>query len=79
MSRPDHINPVEWELALSMARAICASLFKQGGTAEEALKLYDAPYGRGHGGLANWQTAIEAIAYAHCHQVNCNQVTARAA
>lgn len=75
MSRPDHINPVEWELALSMARAICASLFKQGLTAEEALKLYGTAYhGQGHGELENWQTAIEAIAYAHCHQV-----TARAA
>lgn len=70
MSRPDHINPVEWELALSMARTICASLFKQGGTAEEALKLYgNAYHGHGHDQLTNWQTAIEAIAYAHCHRV----------
>lgn len=64
MSRPLHINPVEWENALSMARSICAGLFKKGSTAQEALRLYGVPQTAGTTG--NWQTAIEAIAYMHC-------------
>ncbi|GJM03276.1 MAG: hypothetical protein DHS20C08_17770 [Rhodomicrobium sp.] len=66
MSRPLHINPVEWELALSMARSVCAGLFKKGSSAEDAFRLYG---GRSEAGsFANWQSAIEAIAYAHCQQ-----------
>lgn len=68
MSRPLHINPVEWELALSMARSVCAGLFKKGSSAEDAFRLYGGRLEKGT--VANWQTAIEAIAVAHCHQCN---------
>lgn len=64
MTRPTNINPVEWELALSMARTICARYFASGGTARDALTAYglmDDEY-------ANWQIAIESIACAHCQR-----------
>ncbi len=62
MSRPAHISPVEWELALSMARSVCAAIFKQGGCAVDALKAYGFAYDE----TANWKNAIEIIAFAHC-------------
>ena len=64
MSRPLNISPVEWELALSMVRSICAEIFKKGGSAQDALTTFgvvplaEAP--------ANWKTAIDTIALAHC-------------
>ncbi len=63
MSRPANINHVEWELALSLGRSICADFFKKGGTARDALSAYGViPRGE----LANWKVAIETIAVAHC-------------
>lgn len=62
MSRPTHISPVEWELALAMARSVCAAIFKQGGHPIDALQAY----GFARDETANWQTAIEGVAFAHC-------------
>ncbi len=64
MSRPMNTSPQEWELALSMARSICAGYFKKGGTAVDALKAYGMPFDNS----SNWQIAIEAIAFAHCQK-----------
>jgi len=64
MSRPANINHVEWELALSLGRSICADFFKKGGTPADALTAYGTAPRRGE--LANWKVAIETIAVAHC-------------
>lgn len=64
MSRPFNLNPVEWELALSMARSICADIFKKGGTPADALTAYGMRRSYSH---PNWQNAIDAIAYSNCH------------
>lgn len=63
MSRPDYVNPIEWELSLSMARSICADVFKKGGTAKDALRTYGIQQTHSH---PNWQCAIEIIAYSNC-------------
>lgn len=66
MSRPLNVNPVEWELSLAMARSICADFFKKGGRAVDALNAY----GMSLDETANWQTAIECIALAHCQNLS---------
>lgn len=63
MSRPDYVNPIEWELALSMARSICADVFREGGTPKDALRTYGVRQTLTH---PNWQTAIDIIAYSNC-------------
>lgn len=65
MSRPDYVNPVEWELALSMARSICADMFRKGGTPLDALRAYGIERSFSH---PNWQNAIDIIALANCHR-----------
>lgn len=67
MSRPDYVNPIEWELALSMARSICADVFRKGGTPKDALRTYGVRQTLSH---PNWQTAIDIIAYSNCSSGN---------
>ena len=47
-----------------MARSICADYFKKGSTAQDALRAY----GMTSDDYANWQIAIEQIAFAHCQK-----------
>jgi len=60
---PKHINPAQWQHALTLARQTCADIFRGGGApcdAMEAFGLMD------HTGDANWKQAVEAIANALC-------------
>jgi hypothetical protein len=63
MSRPDYVNPIEWELALSMARSICADEYRKGGTPKDALRTNGVQQTLSH---PNWQCAIDIIAYSNC-------------
>jgi len=63
MTRPNNINPVEWEQGLVIARSICAEFFKNGGKPIDALKAYGIYHISSH---PNWQVAIDNIAYVKC-------------
>lgn len=65
VTRPENINPQEWEQALTQARSICMRLFKKGGTPLDALKAYGIHHICSH---PNWGVAIETIAYANCSE-----------
>lgn len=63
MTRPNNINPLEWEQGLAIARSICAEFFKQGRKPEDALNAYGIYHISSH---PNWQVAIDTIAYIKC-------------
>jgi hypothetical protein len=64
MSRPQHINPLQWNEAVAMARQGCARVFRNGGAPQEAL----ASFGLESGGaqLNDWSKAVDQIANALC-------------
>jgi len=60
---PRHINPAQWQHALTVARQTCGHVFRDGGApcdAMEAFGIVDYTYD------ANWKQAVEAIACALC-------------
>ena len=63
MTRPDNINPVEWEQSLVLARSVCAEFFKKGGKPKDVLNAYGIYHISSH---PNWQVAIDNIAYLKC-------------
>lgn len=58
VSRPAHANVVEWQQSLGLARQACARIFRDGGTASDALKVF----GLEPAADADWSRAVEAIA-----------------
>ena len=59
---PDHINPIQWQQALGVARQISARVFRDGGSAADALTSM---------GLAvshdiTWEKAVDHIAEELC-------------
>lgn len=65
MSR-EHINPMQWHQAMGVARQVSARIFRDGGSAAEALAAFgitasaDQPQ--------DWSRAVEVIAEALCAQ-----------
>jgi hypothetical protein len=57
---PAHVNPFEWEQAMGLARQICARIFRDGGTPEQALQACSLAPRAG----ANWSRAVDLIAEA---------------
>lgn len=60
----DHINPIQWDQAVGIARQACARLFRDGGSPGDALSAF---------GLAvadtktnDWNRAVDAIAQHLC-------------
>ncbi len=62
MSAP-HINPLQWHQAVGYARQSCARIFRDGGSPEDALRVFGlaTPAGR-----SDWCKAVEAIASLLC-------------
>ena len=61
---PRHVNPVQWQLAMDYARQACARIFRDGGSAAEALRVFDLP---ASGTTApDWNTSVNRIAEALC-------------
>jgi hypothetical protein len=58
---PRHLNPVQWSQALDYARQVCARIFRDGGTAADALSAF----GLSTSG-ADWSIAVERIAQSLC-------------
>jgi hypothetical protein len=55
---PAHLNPIQWHQSLGLARQICARVFRDGGTAGEALEAFGLTARPG----VTWDKAVEAIA-----------------
>ena len=61
---PDHINPIQWHQASSIARQSCARFFRDGGTPADAMRAFGLEPARD--GAAQWDKAVEAIAQVLC-------------
>ena len=59
---PRHVNPVQWQLAMDYARQACARIFRDGGSAAEALSAFNLPAE----GTPDWNTSVGRIAEALC-------------
>jgi hypothetical protein len=60
---PRHVNPVQWQLAMDYARQACARIFRDGGSAAEALRAFDLPAAAE---ASDWNTSVNRIAEALC-------------
>lgn len=58
---PRHVNPVQWSQAIGYARQVCARIFRDGGSAADALAAYGLPASG-----ADWGVAVERIAQSMC-------------
>lgn len=60
-SKPGHINPVQWQQSIAIARQASARVFRDGGTPAEAARAFgiDLP-------SADWSKVVEAIAELLC-------------
>ena len=61
-SVPNHLNPIQWHQALAVSRQTCARVFRDGGTAVEAL----ASFGINGAKDVNWDKAVDMIADELC-------------
>lgn len=65
MSRPQHINPLQWNEAVAIARQGCARVFRNGGAPKDALASFgllpDAAAPK-----ADWAKTVEMIAGTLC-------------
>ncbi len=59
--KPQHINPVQWQQSLGVARQASARIFRDGGTPDDALRAFGLKTGQG-----DWSKAVEAIAESLC-------------
>ena len=55
---PEHINPLQWHQSLGFARQACARIFRDGGTADDAVRAF----GLKCGDISDWSRAVELIA-----------------
>lgn len=56
---PDHINPFVWHQSLGVARHSCARIFRDGGTAADAVRAFGIKAGVK---ASDWKRAVEVIA-----------------
>lgn len=63
---PDHINPLQWNQSVGIARQSCARVFRDGGSPADALSAF----GLSASGLDNldWSRAVDQIAQSLCRQ-----------
>lgn len=61
---PEHVNPMQWHQAVGVARQSCARFFRDGATANDAMRAFGADIGAA--GVADWAKAVEAIAQVLC-------------
>ena len=56
---PEHINPLQWHQSMGFARQACARIFRDGGSAADAVKAF----GIRAEGVKDWSKAVELIAW----------------
>ena len=59
-----HINPIQWQQAVGLARQTSANVFRDGGTPLDALSAYGLAAAE-HGEMS-WERAIDHIAAELC-------------
>ena len=59
---PDHVNPIQWQQALGVARQISARVFRDGGTPAEAAASVGHPASHD----ITWEKAVNVIAEELC-------------
>lgn len=59
---PSHINPIQWQHAISVSRQACARVFRDGGSPQEAM----AAFGLAAAEPLNWDKAVDQIANELC-------------
>ena len=57
----NHINPVQWQQSLGLARQACARIFRDGGSPADALVAFGIASGDS---AISWNVAIDRIATA---------------
>jgi hypothetical protein len=60
---PNHINPIQWQQTLGLARTACARIFRDGGQPADALAAFGI--GENASGI-DWSTATDRIAASMC-------------
>lgn len=63
---PDHINPVQWQQAMGIARQACARIFRDGGSPMDALDTFGIQVTALS--RSDWSRAVELIARALCSE-----------
>ncbi len=63
---PHNINPVQWNQYLGYSRQACARIFRDGGSATDAIAAFGLD--RDAVQAAEWSRAVDLIAAALCHQ-----------
>ena len=58
-----HINPIQWQQAVGLARQTSASVFRDGGTPLDALTAFGLTVGEDN---VSWEKAIDHIAAELC-------------
>ena len=67
ISRPQHINPMQWNEAVAQARQNCARIFRNGGAPKDALASFGLTAESAAG--RDWSKAVDAIAQTLCRTV----------
>jgi hypothetical protein len=61
---PDHVNPIQWNQALGVARQSCARIFRDGGAPADALDAFGLK--RADAADCDWSKAVTLIAEVIC-------------
>lgn len=64
--KPHNIHPLQWAEAVTVARQSCASIFRDGGTPNDALVAFGL--GRNRTVPPDWSRAVEVIAEKLCQR-----------
>lgn len=64
MSKPTHVNPVQWSQAVGYARQSCARVYRKGGSPRDAANAFGVA-GRTEC-HRDWDWAVRSIAMALC-------------
>ncbi len=62
-SVPHHLSPIQWQQAVAVSRHECARIFRDGGTAKDALAAFGLKAGEA---AVDWERAVDQIAAELC-------------
>ena len=67
ITRPAHINPLQWNEGVAHARQACARVFRNGGSPQDALVAFGL--GNDCAGTGDWSKAVDKIAQSLCRTI----------
>ena len=56
---PQHVNPVQWQQNIGLARQACARIFRDGGAPGDALNAFGLAHGTPD---IDWSTVVDRLA-----------------